>query len=118
MHVARAPRRQRADHEAELAPLVGEDVLRARRMLGVEAPRAEPVLFHQLESLRQERGRDAGQGGVEVLEPPWPVEQVANDEERPPLAHELERLRDRAGLTVMFRHALRIRVPWRLDSKM
>ena len=50
-----------------------------------------------------------GQGGVEVLEALRPFEQVADDEERPALAHELERLRDRTGLAVALRHAVRIR---------
>ena len=44
MHVPRAPRRQRADHQAQLPSLVGERVLRAGRVIRVEAARDEAVL--------------------------------------------------------------------------
>ncbi|MBI2219161.1 MAG: hypothetical protein HYU51_17910 [Candidatus Rokubacteria bacterium] len=37
---------------------------------------------------------------MEILEAPWPFEEVAHDQERPPLADQLERLRHRAGLVV------------------
>src|SRR5216117_2344576 len=108
MDVSRAPRRQRADHDAQLPSLVGQCVLGPRGMLRVEPARDQPVLLHQLEAPGQQGGRDAGQGGMEVLIAARALEQVAHDQERPPLAHQLQRLRHRTALPVPLRHTGRI----------
>ena len=46
-------------------------------------------------------GRCVGEVGVALR----PVHQLADDEQRPPLADELERVRHRAVLVVALRHA-------------
>src|SRR5262249_61902096 len=61
VHVTSPPGREGADHRPELATLVRELVLRAWRMVGVEAPAHEAVLLHELEPLRQDVRRAAAQ---------------------------------------------------------
>ena len=59
--VARAPRRRaRPRPRASSLPLAVSVVLRARRVLGVQAPAHERVLLHQLEPIGEDVRRDAG----------------------------------------------------------
>jgi len=102
--VTRAPRRQGADDHPELAPLVGQRVLRARRVVGVEPARHERVLLHQLEPIRENVGRDPREALLEILEPPRAPQHVPDEQKGPPVADQLERLRDRTGLAVTLGH--------------
>ncbi len=63
------------------------------------------VLLHQLEAVRQDVGRDAGEGDLEILEATRATEEVSDHEERPAVAHDLQRLGDGAALAVDLGHA-------------
>src|SRR5207249_8405902 len=104
MDVACAPDRQRPNHHAKLLALVGEEVFGAWRMVGVEAARDQPVLFHALEPIRENRGRNPFESGVEVLEAPRSSEQIPHNQECPPVAEYLQRFGDRTGLSIPFWH--------------
>jgi hypothetical protein len=86
-------------------------------MLGVEAPRDDAVRLHHLQPIGQEGGGDAREGGLQVLEASRAPEQIADEEQRPPLAHELQGLGDRTGLTVPLRHGPRIACAGAVDKK-
>ena len=102
--VARAPDAERADDRPQFEPPIGERVLGARRMFGVEPPRHDAVLLEHLQPVREHRGRDPAQRGAEVLELARPHQQVAHDQQRPALAEKLQRAGHRAGLPVLLRH--------------
>jgi len=102
--VARAPRRERAHDDPQLAPLVGQGVLRAGRMVGVEPACDERVLLHKLEAVREDVGRDPREAPLEILKPSGPGQHVPDEQKGPAVADQLERLRDRTGLTVTLGH--------------
>ena len=77
-------------------------------MVGVEAALDESVLLHELQPVREQVGRDPRERELEIAEPPGAPEQVTHEQERPPVADELERLRHRARLSVALGHAPRI----------
>ena len=103
-HERPAPDRQRTHHETEPTSAVGERVRGARRPLRVQLARHQPLTFHSPQAVGEQLRRDAGQLGAEVLESRGSPEQVACDEERPALADQIERFRDRAVLTVPLGH--------------
>ena len=105
VNVARAPRCQGADHHPEFASLVGQRVLRARRMVRVEPARRQRVLFHALEPIREDVGRDPREALLEILESPRSRQHVTHEQEGPAIADQLERLRDGTGLAVALGHA-------------
>ena len=43
---------------------------------------------------------DAGQAGVEISVAPWAHEQLTHDQQRPPLADDVERPRETAELSI------------------
>src|SRR5262245_12551003 len=57
-----APVTQRLHHRPQLAAALGEDVLRARRMLGVEAALDDAVFLQLLQPRRQGIGTRADEG--------------------------------------------------------
>src|SRR5205085_9253842 len=59
---------------------------------------------HELEAIGQHGGRDSLERSLQVLEAARSLEEVAHDQERPAVAHELERLRDGTGLAVALGH--------------
>lgn len=104
-HERPAPHRQRAHHETEPTPAVGERVRGARRVLRVERARHKSLTLHSPQAVGKQLRRDAGQLGTELLEPRGSAQQVAYDKQRPALANQIERLRDWAVLAVTLRHA-------------
>jgi hypothetical protein len=107
-HERPAPDRQRAHHETEPTPAVGEPVRGARRTLRVEFACDQALAFHPPQAIRKQLWRDSGQLSAEILESRRSSQQVAHDQERPALANQIERLRDWAVLTVPLRHATSI----------
>jgi hypothetical protein len=73
-------------------------------MLGVEAARHQRVLLYELQAIGEDVGRNTGQALLEVLEPAWAPKEIADQEKGPAIAHQLERLRDRARLTIALGH--------------
>jgi hypothetical protein len=55
------PRFQRSQHRAKLQSLGGDDILRPRRMIGIEASFDDPAVLERLQPRRQRVGTDSGQ---------------------------------------------------------
>src|SRR5262245_38030350 len=104
-HERPAPHRQRAHHETEPPPAVGERVRGARRPLRVELARHQSLTLHSPQAVGKQLRRYAGQLDTQILESRGAPQQVAYDEERPALANQIERLGDWAMLTVPLGHA-------------
>ena len=100
-----APHRQRAHHEAEPPPALGERVRGARRPLGVEGTPHQSLALHPPQPIGQQLRWNARQLDTKVLKSRGPPQQIAHNEERPALADQVERLRDWAMLAVPLRHA-------------
>ncbi len=78
----------------QLEALVGEAVLEALGPFLVAAALKDPVAHERLETGGEDVAGDT-QAALEVLEAPDTEEGVAQHEERPPLAHDLEGSGDR-----------------------
>src|SRR5438093_9064192 len=101
----RTPRRQGTNHYSQVPPLVCQDIFGARRMVRVEMPGDEPVLFHQFEPIRENGWRNAFEGLLEVLKTACPlVQEISHNEESPAVTYQLERLGHRAGLIIVLWH--------------
>ena len=98
--VAVAPVQHRDHHRPEVEALLGEEVLVARRALLVGA-----LLEDALVDQQREAGGEDVAGDAEVLldlvEAAAAVEDVADHEQRPALAEDLEGPGDRADLVVL-----------------
>jgi len=103
-HERPAPDRQRAYDETETPPAAGEGIGGSRRALRVGLACHQPLAFHSLEAVGKQLWRDAGQLGTEVLKSCGAPQEVPNDQECPALADQIERLRNRAVLTIPLRH--------------
>src|SRR5262249_3666708 len=99
------PPRQRPHHETELTSALGERVRSARRALRVERARHQSLTLHSPQAVGEQLRRDADELGPEGLKSRGAPQQVPNDEQRPALANQIERLRNGAVLTVPLRHA-------------
>ena len=95
--VAVAPLEQRHEDGPQVGALLGEPVLTAQRALLVRPLHQDPFLDEPLEPRLQDVAGDP-EVLLQLLEAPDPQEDVADDEQRPPLAHHLERRRHRAVL--------------------
>jgi hypothetical protein len=97
---ARAEATERQHHRLELAAERGQHVdgggHRRRQVLLLDEARVLQVA----QPLRQEIGREPGHRLQEVGEPPPTQEQVAHEQQRPPLAHHVERLGHPAELMI------------------
>src|SRR5262249_22028307 len=105
----RAPASQGADDRAELLALFAEDVLSPRWVIGVKTSLDQSVLLHQLELLRQHVRRNAGERILQVLEAAWSTQQIADDQQGPALADQLERFGNRTSLSIQPGHFPSIR---------
>src|SRR6516225_3808738 len=96
---AGTPLAHRIAYGLEVLALFGQPV-------GPAAPGGEPFAFEdpvplqRVEPLGQQRGRDAGRALPDLAEGPAAVEQVPDDDRRPPLREQLRGARDRAELAV------------------
>ena len=95
-----APPHEVEDDGVEVAAAVGEPVLVPGRALGVAVALENAGVDQALEAVGEHVARHA-QAALEVVEAPDAAEGVAQDEERPAFADELERARDRADLVVV-----------------
>src|SRR4051812_39863648 len=93
--VAVAPLHQRDDRRPEVEPLLAEAVLEALGALLVAVALDQALVDQPLEPLGQDVARDA-EIALEVVEPAHPEERVADDEQRPAVAEDLEGAGDRA----------------------
>src|SRR5207253_6856335 len=88
-HPAVAPAGQGDDDGIEVAALLGEPVLEARRAVGVGHALEDAVLDELLKAIGEAMARRA-EVGLEVVETPDAEEGVAQDEEGPAVAHDGE----------------------------
>jgi hypothetical protein len=95
--VAIAPLQQRDQHRIEVASFFGERVFEARRMLLIGTPLEDAGVREAFEPRGQDVGGD-GERRLEVVEAALAQKHVAQDQQRPPVADDVERARDRALL--------------------
>jgi predicted small metal-binding protein len=109
-HVARQPalppRAQLAHHGGQLQAGLRQPVLRAAALATLEHPRID----QRAQARREHRARNARDTAMDHAEAAAAAEQLAHDEQRPPLAEQVEGARHRAELTVGL-HARTIRRP-------
>jgi len=96
-HMAIAPLQERDQHRIEIAALIGQRIFEARRMLLIRAPLEDSGVGEALEPRGQHVGCDR-QRRLEVVEPALAEKHVAQNEQRPPIADDVERAGDRALL--------------------
>src|SRR4030095_892896 len=97
--VAAAPFPECLDHRSEAPALGREVILEPRWVLAVHPPGDQPARFHVLQPRGQRVGRDPRQRLLEIREAAWSVEnKIAQDQNRPALADQIERARDRTVL--------------------
>jgi len=97
MRVGASPIEQRLQHRAERATFRGQQIFGARRVLLVEAPLDDAGFFEALQPGGQRIRADAGERLLEILELARPFEQqVAQDQDRPALADDVECAGNRA----------------------
>ena len=105
--VAAAPAQQRAHHRPQLAAGLGQLVEVAPAVARVGPSVEDPVLHESAETIGQ-HGLGNIEMGLEIAEPAYAEEGVADDQQRPALADHLQRARHRAvlSLVVLAEHAL------------
>jgi hypothetical protein len=97
--VAPPPLEESFEHRAELLARRRQEILGAWRMLLVEATLDDACVLELLQPCRQRVWADAGQTVLEILKlARAEAVEVANDEDGPALADELERSGDRAAI--------------------
>jgi hypothetical protein len=99
--VAVAPLDQDDEGGAQLAALVGEDVLRSAGAMLVRQALEHAFVTEELEPIGEDVGRDS-ELVLEVLEALDAEERIAEDQQRPPLADHFQRPSDRADLVGIF----------------
>ena len=85
-----APLGERAEHGHQLARALGQLVVDARRYLAVALAREQAVGDHAVEARAQLLGRDAGQHALQLDEATRACGEVADDQQRPLVADQIE----------------------------
>ncbi len=98
--VAVAELHQRDEHRPQVQALFGQAVLVSKGVFLVRNPAQDAVLDERVEAVGQNVASRAG-APLEILEAARAHERVADDEQRPALADELERAGHRADLGVV-----------------
>ena len=88
-----APARERADDGQQVTRPLGELVVHARRHLAVALAGQQAVGNHAVEPRAQLLGRDPGQHPLQLDEAAGTSDQVADDQQRPLVANQIERAR-------------------------
>ena len=97
-HAAEAPERQ---HDGlELAPALGELVDPRARGRRERAPTHDARLLELAQALGEDVGADVGEAGAQVGEALGAEQQLADDEQGPPLTGDVEGSRDPAAVAV------------------
>jgi hypothetical protein len=91
-----APSHERQDDRIQVATLVGEVVVRARGALLVGATLDQAVLDEGIQPVDEDVSRNP-EAVSDLIEASPPKEEVADDEQRPPLSDHLEPASHRAG---------------------
>src|SRR6266581_5343982 len=90
-----APVQHRGDDGEQRQALLGQLVLVPWRVLAVGVP-LQNALVGELPQPGGENAAGHAQAGLEIIEPGSPAERIAQDQRRPPLAHDVEGPGDRA----------------------
>jgi hypothetical protein len=86
-----APLPERAEDRAECSSLFGEQILGARRVGGVKPALDHAAFLELLEPSGQNAGRESRERIAEILKAPGAIQQeIAEDEDRPAIADEVE----------------------------
>src|SRR6266508_3725768 len=97
--VARSPRGEAGQHGGEVAALGGEPVGATRA-----GPAHNPLLLEQAQALGEQVGGDAGKGPLQLGPAPPAEQQLADDQQRPAVADDLQRAGDRPGKRIGLGH--------------
>lgn len=97
------------DDGFEVAAFRGEGIFDARRFLAKFFADDDAVLFEELQFFRERARADAGKRFEKSAEPLRAFQEVAHDEQRPGVADEVGRARDRARSAVHFLLFLRMK---------
>src|SRR5215813_2781691 len=89
-HERRAPAHQRSDRPAKFAP-PGRERIGDTIAVAVELALDHACFFHLTETLGEQVGGDPGQAGLKLPVTGRAPEQLAHDEQAPPVAHDVER---------------------------
>jgi hypothetical protein len=76
-------------HVKEISSLVGEPILVTRRVVLIRDRLQDPVGDELLESVGEDIARNL-EIALEVVEPPYAEEHVANDQQRPPVTDDVD----------------------------
>ena len=95
-----APAGERAEHGHQLARALGQLVVHARRHLAVALAGEQAVGHHAVQARAQLLGRDAGQHALQLDEAARAGGQIADDQQRPLVADEVEGASVRRPLVV------------------
>jgi len=87
--------RQGHEHGPEIATLLRQHVLVARRMLGIEPSHEKSGVDEPVQPPREHVGCDL-EARLKLVKTGQSVERVPQDEDAPPFAHAIKRARDRA----------------------
>jgi hypothetical protein len=87
--MAVAPSEQRQQYRAEIAAALGQYIFVARRVLVVAAALEQTGFDQSIQPTRQDIRGDA-EALLKLVEPPQAVKRIAQDQDRPPLAHTVE----------------------------
>jgi hypothetical protein len=98
--MARPPGGQPGQHRGEVAALGGQPVGAAR-----VGPAHHALLLEQAQALGQQVGGDAGEGPLQLGPAPPAQQQLADDQQRPAVADDLQRAGHRPGKRVGLGHA-------------
>jgi hypothetical protein len=108
-HIAPAPVAQRSQNGAQALAALGQLVFEPWRVFAVQTTGDESLTFHGFKARGERVRRHASQRFLQVLETPRPLQQqIAQDEDGPPLADQVERFRDRTVLIIGLWHTLKL----------
>jgi hypothetical protein len=88
------------DERHQRPPLVGEDVLDARRNLGEGLTLDDALLLQGAQPQREGAGTDSGERALQLAEARTSLSEVANDEQRPLATDDLSRPTDRTRVSI------------------
>src|SRR5438067_1089279 len=95
-----APAADREEHRLQRFAAAREVVLRSQRMLAIDVPFDDAGGFELLEAVGEDARRHRRLALEELLELRCAEQHVADDQQRPAIADDVERLRDWAHLAV------------------
>jgi hypothetical protein len=104
--VPHAPLAKSQNDDAEFMTPVGKAIGGSRGVIAVELATYEAMCLKRFQTIGEHVGRHAGQAFLQVLKPHRAWEKVADDQQRPTGAHDIERPRHRTRrIKTILRHS-------------